>query len=42
MEKFYKILLLDLEKKKYEIEYIDKKTKNFYMGGFALSLFFFK
>ena len=40
MEKFYKILLLDLEKKKYEIEYIDKKTKNFYMGGFALSLFF--
>lgn len=40
MEKFYKILLLDLEKKKYEIEYIDKKTKKFYMGGFALSLFF--
>lgn len=40
MEKFYKILLLDLEKKKYEIEYIDKKNKNFYMGGFALSLFF--
>ena len=28
MEKFYKILLLDLEKKKYAIEYIDKKTKN--------------
>lgn len=40
MEKFYKILLIDLEKKKYELEYIDKKTKNFYMGGFALSLFF--
>lgn len=40
MEKFYKILLLDLEKKKYEIEYIDKRTKNFYIGGFALSLFF--
>lgn len=40
MEKFYKILLLDLEKKKYEIEYIDKKTNDFYMGGFALSLFF--
>ncbi|MDU5913771.1 MAG: aldehyde ferredoxin oxidoreductase N-terminal domain-containing protein [Anaerococcus vaginalis] len=34
----YKILLVDLCKKKTKVQYVDKKISDFYMGGFGLSL----
>ena len=38
MKDNYKILLIDLCKKKTKIQYIDKKISDFYMGGLGLSL----
>lgn len=38
MKDNYKILLVDLCKKKTKIQYIDKKISDFYLGGFGLSL----
>lgn len=38
MKDNYKILLVDLCKKKTKIQYIDKKISDFYMGGYGLSL----
>lgn len=38
----YKILIIDLENKKYEIKELDEKAKDKYIGGYAMGLFFFK
>lgn len=38
----YKILLIDLENKKYEIKKINEKSKDKYIGGYAMGLYFFK
>lgn len=38
MKDNYKILLVDLCKKKTKIQYIDKKISDFYMGGYGLGL----
>lgn len=38
----YKILIIDLKEKKKEIQYIDKKISDFYMGGLALCIYWLK